>query len=114
MARIFRACLTVLFKRGTKTRNPCASKFISAFNSRLKKTREMTHLVLEIQKWLAQVWSLCGFICLSKILFPDWQGNRAPVIHYAPSENLEQVDVAFIYGEEHKIRMAAYGLMDGR
>ena len=36
-----------------------------------------------------------------------------PAIHCAPSENLEHVDVAFIYGEEHKIRMAAYGLMDG-
>ena len=36
----------------------------------------------------------------------------APVIHYAPAENLEHVDVALIDRAEHEIDMAAYVLTD--
>jgi phosphatidylserine/phosphatidylglycerophosphate/cardiolipin synthase-like enzyme len=35
-----------------------------------------------------------------------------PVIHYAPAENLEHVDVALIDRAEHEIDMAAYVLTD--
>jgi hypothetical protein len=35
--------------------------------------------------------------------------DPAPVIHYAPAENLEHVDVALIDRAEHEIDMAAYG-----
>jgi phosphatidylserine/phosphatidylglycerophosphate/cardiolipin synthase-like enzyme len=33
---------------------------------------------------------------------------RAPIIHYAPAENLEHVDVALIDGAQHEIDVAAY------
>jgi phosphatidylserine/phosphatidylglycerophosphate/cardiolipin synthase-like enzyme len=36
----------------------------------------------------------------------------APVIHYAPAENLEHIDVALIDRAEHEIDMAAYVLTD--
>jgi phosphatidylserine/phosphatidylglycerophosphate/cardiolipin synthase-like enzyme len=36
----------------------------------------------------------------------------APVIHYAPGENLERIDVALIDGAEREIDMAAYVLTD--
>ena len=35
----------------------------------------------------------------------------APVIHYAPAENLEHVDVALIDRAQHEIDMAAYGVV---
>jgi phosphatidylserine/phosphatidylglycerophosphate/cardiolipin synthase-like enzyme len=38
--------------------------------------------------------------------------DSAPVIHYAPGENLEHVDVALIDGAGHEIDMAAYVLTD--
>ena len=38
--------------------------------------------------------------------------DPAPVIHYAPAENLEHVDVALIDRAEHEIDMAAYVLTD--
>jgi phosphatidylserine/phosphatidylglycerophosphate/cardiolipin synthase-like enzyme len=38
--------------------------------------------------------------------------DPAPVIHYAPTENLEHVDVALIDSAEHEIDMAAYVLTD--
>ena len=38
--------------------------------------------------------------------------DPAPVIHYAPIENLEHVDVALIDRAEHEIDMAAYVLTD--
>jgi phosphatidylserine/phosphatidylglycerophosphate/cardiolipin synthase-like enzyme len=38
--------------------------------------------------------------------------DPAPVIHYAPAENLERVDVALIDGAKHEIDMAAYVLTD--
>jgi hypothetical protein len=33
--------------------------------------------------------------------------SLAPVIHYAPAENLEHVDVALIDGARHEIDLAA-------
>jgi phosphatidylserine/phosphatidylglycerophosphate/cardiolipin synthase-like enzyme len=38
--------------------------------------------------------------------------DPAPNIHYAPTENLEHVDVALIDRAEHEIDMAAYVLTD--
>ncbi len=38
--------------------------------------------------------------------------DPAPVIHYAPAENLEHVDVALIDHAEHEIDLAAYVLTD--
>ena len=38
--------------------------------------------------------------------------DPAPVIHYAPAENLEHVDVALIDRAEHEIDLAAYVLTD--
>jgi phosphatidylserine/phosphatidylglycerophosphate/cardiolipin synthase-like enzyme len=35
-----------------------------------------------------------------------------PIIHYAPAENLEHVDVAMIDRAEHEINLAAYVLTD--
>jgi hypothetical protein len=40
------------------------------------------------------------------------RADPAPVIHYAPGENLERVDVALIDRAEHEIDMAAYVLTD--
>jgi len=36
--------------------------------------------------------------------------DPAPVIHYAPAENLEHIDVALIDRAEHEIDLAAYVL----
>jgi phosphatidylserine/phosphatidylglycerophosphate/cardiolipin synthase-like enzyme len=38
--------------------------------------------------------------------------DPAPVIHYAPTENLEHIDVALIDGTRHEIDMAANVLTD--
>jgi phosphatidylserine/phosphatidylglycerophosphate/cardiolipin synthase-like enzyme len=38
--------------------------------------------------------------------------DPAPVIHYAPTENLEHIDVALIDDARHEIDMAAYVLTD--
>ena len=38
--------------------------------------------------------------------------SPAPAIHYAPTENLEHIDVALIDGAQHVIDMAAYLLTD--
>jgi hypothetical protein len=38
--------------------------------------------------------------------------DPAPIIHYAPAENLEHIDVALIDRAEHEIDMAAYVLTD--
>jgi phosphatidylserine/phosphatidylglycerophosphate/cardiolipin synthase-like enzyme len=38
--------------------------------------------------------------------------DPAPIIHYAPAENLEHVDVALIDRAEHEIDLAAYVLTD--
>jgi phosphatidylserine/phosphatidylglycerophosphate/cardiolipin synthase-like enzyme len=38
--------------------------------------------------------------------------DPAPVIHYAPTENLERIDVALIDGARHEIDIAAYVLTD--
>ena len=40
------------------------------------------------------------------------RAEPAPVIHYAPGENLEHVDVALIDRAEHEIDLAAYVLSD--
>ena len=45
-------------------------------------------------------------------LCPQCIADPAPVIHYAPAENLEHVDVALIDGAEHEIDLAAYVLTD--
>src|SRR6202047_1328358 len=45
-------------------------------------------------------------------LAPPCCADPAPVIHYAPIENLEHVDVALIDRAEHEIDMAAYVLTD--
>jgi hypothetical protein len=42
------------------------------------------------------------------------RADPAPVIHYAPTENLEHVDVALIDRAEQEIDMAAYVLTDWR
>src|ERR1700730_17346827 len=46
------------------------------------------------------------------LLTPPCCADPAPVIHYAPGENLEHVDVALIDRAEHEIDMAAYVLTD--
>jgi hypothetical protein len=46
------------------------------------------------------------------LLTPPGRADPAPVIHYAPAENLEHVDVALIDRAEHEIDMAAYVLTD--
>jgi phosphatidylserine/phosphatidylglycerophosphate/cardiolipin synthase-like enzyme len=38
--------------------------------------------------------------------------DPAPVIHYAPAENLEHIDVALIDSARHEIDIAAYVLTD--
>ena len=38
--------------------------------------------------------------------------DPAPIIHYAPTENLEHIDVALIDRAKHEIDMAAYVLTD--
>jgi phosphatidylserine/phosphatidylglycerophosphate/cardiolipin synthase-like enzyme len=40
------------------------------------------------------------------------RAEPSPVIHYAPAENLEHIDVALIDRAEHEIDMAAYVLTD--
>jgi phosphatidylserine/phosphatidylglycerophosphate/cardiolipin synthase-like enzyme len=45
-------------------------------------------------------------------LIDPCRADPAPVIHYAPAENLEHVDVALIDGVRHEIDMAAYVLID--
>jgi len=38
--------------------------------------------------------------------------DPAPIIHYAPAEDLEHIDVALIDGARHEIDMAAYVITD--
>src|ERR1700722_2074937 len=45
-------------------------------------------------------------------LAPPCCADPAPIIHYAPGENLEHVDVALIDRAEQEIDMAAYVLTD--
>lgn len=45
-------------------------------------------------------------------LCPQAQADPAPVIHYAPTENLEHIDVALIDTAKHEIDFAAYVLTD--
>ena len=46
------------------------------------------------------------------LVAPPCCADPVPVIHYAPAENLEHVDVALIDRAEHEIDMAAYVLTD--
>ena len=50
--------------------------------------------------------------CLLLALLAPCRADPAPIIHYAPAENLEHVDVALIDRAEHEIDMAAYVLTD--
>src|ERR1700730_6508881 len=50
--------------------------------------------------------------CLFLASLAPGRAEPAPVIHYAPVENLEHVDVALIDRAEHEIDMAAYVLTD--
>ena len=56
--------------------------------------------------------SECIAACLLLASFSPCAADPAPVIHYAPVENLEHVDVALIDRAEHEIDMAAYVLTD--
>ena len=49
-----------------------------------------------------------AFTVLCQVAFVD----PAPVIHYAPAENLEHVDVELIDTAKHEIDFAAYVLTD--
>jgi phosphatidylserine/phosphatidylglycerophosphate/cardiolipin synthase-like enzyme len=49
---------------------------------------------------------------LLALVTPPCYADPAPVIHYAPAENLEHVDVALIDRAKHEIDMAAYVLTD--
>jgi phosphatidylserine/phosphatidylglycerophosphate/cardiolipin synthase-like enzyme len=46
------------------------------------------------------------------LLTPPCGAETAPVIHYAPIENLEHIDVDLIDRAQHEIDMAAYVLTD--
>jgi phosphatidylserine/phosphatidylglycerophosphate/cardiolipin synthase-like enzyme len=54
--------------------------------------------------------SLTTFLVLAPLA--PCGADPAPVIHYAPEENLEHVDVALIDRVQHEIDMAAYVLTD--
>jgi phosphatidylserine/phosphatidylglycerophosphate/cardiolipin synthase-like enzyme len=59
----------------------------------------------------------CRGACIAACLLlaslaPPCCADPAPVIHYAPGENLEHADVALIDRAEHEIDMAAYVLTD--
>ena len=50
--------------------------------------------------------------CLLLVSLAPGVAEPAPIIHYAPTENLEHIDVALIDRAEHEIDMAAYVLTD--
>ena len=52
-----------------------------------------------------QLWRTQG-----QVAAEDWEG--VAIIHYAPAENLEHIDVALIDGPRHEIDLAAYVLTD--
>ena len=51
-------------------------------------------------------------VIFSLLLIPASRADPAPVIHYAPVENLEHADVALIDKAERNIDIAAYVLTD--
>jgi len=51
-------------------------------------------------------------LTLSLISISACRADPAPVIHYAPVENLEHADVALIDQAEHNIDLAAYVMTD--
>ncbi|TPW00141.1 MAG: hypothetical protein USCAAHI_00410 [Beijerinckiaceae bacterium] len=52
-------------------------------------------------------------LTISLFSIPACLADPAPIIHYAPVENLERSDVALIDQAEHNIDIAAYVLTDG-
>ena len=67
-------------------------------------------------RWWLPAWPryLCVALPAAVILALCSQGRAdpPPIIHYAPAENLEHVDVALIDRAEREIDMAAYVLTD--
>src|SRR5258708_4297957 len=55
--------------------------------------------------------NIAAVLFLASLVAPCW-ADSPPVIHYAPAENLEHIDVALIDHAEHEIDMAAYVLTD--
>ena len=55
----------------------------------------------------------CIAACLLLASLAPCCADPAPVIHYAPAENLEHVDVVLIDRAEREIDMAAYVLPTG-
>ena len=55
--------------------------------------------------------SIAAVLFLASLAQPGC-ADPAPVIHYAPGENLEHVDVALIDSAQHEIDMAARVLTD--
>ena len=53
--------------------------------------------------------AICPFLALPA---SPCCADPAPVVHYAPAENLEHVDVSLIDRAEHEIDLAAYVLTD--
>lgn len=51
-------------------------------------------------------------LTISLFSIPACLADPAPIIHYAPVENLERSDVALIDQAEHNIDIAAYVLTD--
>jgi phosphatidylserine/phosphatidylglycerophosphate/cardiolipin synthase-like enzyme len=51
-------------------------------------------------------------LTLSLVSIPACLADPAPIIHYAPVENLEHTDVALIDQAEHNLDIAAYVLTD--
>jgi phosphatidylserine/phosphatidylglycerophosphate/cardiolipin synthase-like enzyme len=54
----------------------------------------------------------CAVFAVLLTLSPTGVADPAPIIHYAPAENLEHIDVALIDTAEHEIDLAAYVLTD--
>jgi hypothetical protein len=49
--------------------------------------------------------------CLLLASLAPGRAEPTPAIHYAPTENLEHIDVALIDRAQHEIDMAAYGVV---
>ena len=68
----------------------------------------------KVSAWLSSVIlivaTILAFLLIIGIIGAE--ADPAPVIRYAPAENLEHIDVALIDRAEHEIDMAAYVLTD--
>ena len=62
--------------------------------------------------WLPQIGVQLRRPAAIASLAPPCCADPAPIIHYAPGENLEHIDVALIDRAEREIDMAAYVLTD--